>query len=294
VFLAVPLEDGQLPRAATLNPYVLGASATDVGHAGSYGRRDPYVARTAQSVDSRIRTALESGHFVLIVGASKVGKTRTAFEAVRDRWSQSRVVAPSLQAPLRRLAMWPPVRDGDDPLVLFLDDLHGYIASADPLRSSTLDLFFSRPGGVVAVATLRYEELQRLEEGAGELTKDVRALLDRARPYRVDLASTADDPDEQAAAQASYPDENLSRYGLGEQLTGGPALLEHYRRSSTDEVPAEYYVVRSAVDWARFPIGARLRILPNHACATAAQHGEYLVVLASRAIVARWPRFAGW
>jgi len=43
------------------------------------------------------------------------------------------------------------------------------------------------------------------------------------------------------------------------------------------------------------PIGARLRIMPNHACATCAQHDAYEVVRAgSRAVVARWSRFRGW
>ncbi|UWU80521.1 alanine racemase [Bradyrhizobium huanghuaihaiense] len=42
-------------------------------------------------------------------------------------------------------------------------------------------------------------------------------------------------------------------------------------------------------------IGAKVRILPNHACATASQHELYNVVSAgSRAIAARWPRMRGW
>lgn len=44
---------------------------------------------------------------------------------------------------------------------------------------------------------------------------------------------------------------------------------------------------------ARFPIGTRVRILPNHACATAAQHPEYWAVLPSGQ-VETWPRFYGW
>ncbi len=44
---------------------------------------------------------------------------------------------------------------------------------------------------------------------------------------------------------------------------------------------------------ARFPIGTRLRILPNHACATAAQHAGYAVIEGGR-VQARWPRFNGW
>ena len=45
----------------------------------------------------------------------------------------------------------------------------------------------------------------------------------------------------------------------------------------------------------RLPIGTRLRILPNHACATGAQHDLYHVVRpGSRALVGHWPRMRGW
>lgn len=43
----------------------------------------------------------------------------------------------------------------------------------------------------------------------------------------------------------------------------------------------------------RFPIGTRLRILPNHACATGAQHPAYHAVRADGQIKT-WPRFYGW
>jgi D-serine deaminase-like pyridoxal phosphate-dependent protein len=43
------------------------------------------------------------------------------------------------------------------------------------------------------------------------------------------------------------------------------------------------------------PIGTKVRILPNHACATASQHELYNVVTAgSDAIEAQWPRMRGW
>ena len=42
------------------------------------------------------------------------------------------------------------------------------------------------------------------------------------------------------------------------------------------------------------PIGTMLRVLPNHACSTAAQHPAYRVVAGSREIEADWPRFSGW
>ena len=49
-----------------------------------------------------------------------------------------------------------------------------------------------------------------------------------------------------------------------------------------------------AVDSARFALGTLLRILPNHACATAAQHDGYQVINEASQIEARWPRFSGW
>ncbi|MEM5342000.1 DSD1 family PLP-dependent enzyme [Paraburkholderia azotifigens] len=44
---------------------------------------------------------------------------------------------------------------------------------------------------------------------------------------------------------------------------------------------------------ARLPVGTRLRILPNHACATGAQHPAYHA-LSRDGTVSEWPRFYGW
>lgn len=42
------------------------------------------------------------------------------------------------------------------------------------------------------------------------------------------------------------------------------------------------------------PIGTRLRILPNHACATGAQFGHYTVIAEDGSITGQWPRINGW
>lgn len=47
-------------------------------------------------------------------------------------------------------------------------------------------------------------------------------------------------------------------------------------------------------DMAPFAVGTRLRILPNHACFTAAGHDAYHVVDGGRAVLARWERCNGW
>ena len=42
-----------------------------------------------------------------------------------------------------------------------------------------------------------------------------------------------------------------------------------------------------------FPVGTMLRVLPNHACATTAQHQEYCVI-ENKEYTGVWPRFNGW
>jgi len=42
------------------------------------------------------------------------------------------------------------------------------------------------------------------------------------------------------------------------------------------------------------PVGTLVRILPNHACATGAQHAAYHVVRGSRRVEERWERIRGW
>ena len=48
------------------------------------------------------------------------------------------------------------------------------------------------------------------------------------------------------------------------------------------------------MDFDRFPVGRRLKILPNHACATAAAYERYHVTDGSDHIVDVWERVNGW
>ena len=50
----------------------------------------------------------------------------------------------------------------------------------------------------------------------------------------------------------------------------------------------------SGAEMPDLPVGTHLRILPNHACATAAQHAGYHVLSATGGTPAFWPRFGGW
>jgi hypothetical protein len=72
-------KDGQLPRLSTLSSYRLGVSPSRYGSEDQRGT-DPYVRRNA---DDELDHALRNKPFVLVVGDSKAGKSRTAAEAAR-------------------------------------------------------------------------------------------------------------------------------------------------------------------------------------------------------------------
>jgi len=81
-------------------------------------------------------------------------------------------------------------------------------------------------------------------------------------------------------------------YGLLADLDGQPFAPALH----VTEVHQEHGVVHGvdAAAFERLPLGARVRIMPNHACMTAAMYDEYLVVDGDRTIMARWPRTNGW
>ncbi len=87
-------------------------------------------------------------------------------------------------------------------------------------------------------------------------------------------------------------------YGQPCALDGTP-LLDFVMSGANQEHGILSYVAtedssRPAIEIeTRLPIGTRLRILPNHACATATQFPEYDVLPASGE-VAVWTRFHGW
>lgn len=51
---------------------------------------------------------------------------------------------------------------------------------------------------------------------------------------------------------------------------------------------------RTPLPFDRLPVGARVRVLPNHACITSAAYDRYHVVDGSDEVIAVWPRCNGW
>ncbi len=82
-------------------------------------------------------------------------------------------------------------------------------------------------------------------------------------------------------------------YGLVCDLAGRP-----YPDLLVTEANQEHGIVAlrpgSGATMPELPLGTLLRILPNHACATSAQHDRYHVLDAAGTVTAEWPRFSGW
>ena len=80
--------------------------------------------------------------------------------------------------------------------------------------------------------------------------------------------------------------------GVCDATTG--ELIENVRVESTNQEHGIITARSGALDWSRFPIGGRTRILPNHACATAAAYDRYFVTEGTEHVVDVWERVNGW
>lgn len=72
------------------------------------------------------------------------------------------------------------------------------------------------------------------------------------------------------------------------------AVVEDVTVSSTNQ---EHGIITSrdgALDFDRFPVGSIVKVLPNHACATAAAYDRYFVTEGGEEIVDVWERVNGW
>ncbi|HSR73038.1 MAG TPA: alanine racemase, partial [Kiloniellales bacterium] len=82
-------------------------------------------------------------------------------------------------------------------------------------------------------------------------------------------------------------------YGLARDLLCGDSLPE----LQVVRVAQEHGIVAAPggdLPFARLAPGTRLRILPNHACMTAAAYDRYYLVDGSDAVVGEWDRVNGW
>jgi eukaryotic-like serine/threonine-protein kinase len=96
------------------------------------GRATPYVRRT---VDDALDATLDHSQLVVLVGDSKAGKSRTAFEAMRRQFPDRLLLVPASKQALAQLAA---LEVAVPAAVLWLDELDTYLG-ADGLTVQVLE-----------------------------------------------------------------------------------------------------------------------------------------------------------
>ncbi|HYI41573.1 MAG TPA: alanine racemase [Allosphingosinicella sp.] len=178
------------------------------------------------------------------------------------------------------------------------------VAAAEALRAAGLPapvvsvgstpgaLFAERLDGVTEIRAGVYMFMDLVMADLGVCAEEEIALsvLATVVGHRRDLGYLLVDAGGLAMSKDSGPARGKPCYGsLWDSATGLPLGLAI---ASTNQehglVPA------SEADFERLPIGAQVRIAPNHACMTAAAHERYHIVDGGTEVLAVWERCNGW
>ena len=220
-----------------------------------------YVPRDADTGEGGIRAQLSAaaqrGGFVLLVGGSSVGKTRTAAEALRAVLPDWRLVHPGGPAEVAAVAAALPPRT-----VLWLDELQRYLDGEHGLTGGTIRALLSAGHPVVIIGTLwpdRYTTWTA-RPGPGEADPHAREreVLDLATVIRLGEDFSPAEQDRARAAAARDPQLRAALatggYGLTQTLAAVPQLVARWEDARAAH-PYGWAVLTAALDITR--LGAR-------------------------------------
>jgi tetratricopeptide (TPR) repeat protein/energy-coupling factor transporter ATP-binding protein EcfA2 len=240
-----------------VNPLEVGIDPTAEKLSGG-GNLYPYLGR---KVDKELLDAMHKGlagegpWIVVVTGSSKVGKSRTLFEALRRcvGYRDVDLVAPVNGGALQQLAAERRVlTETGRPAVLWLDDLEPFLSQGMTLQ--TLRDWHRSVGEGLVVATYRGGGSDLRASGPGALATIAAEVLAHAREIQMQPT----DAPELTPARKQLPTNAIGaieEHGLGAYLVAVPALvqkLETARHSSIDpDCPEGAAVIYAAIDWAR-------------------------------------------
>ncbi|UUU30630.1 tetratricopeptide repeat protein [Streptomyces sp. CA-210063] len=179
-----------------------------------------------------IGRAADHGGFVLLVGGSSVGKTRSLYEAVRDRLPDWWLVHPADTGQIEQLLELP-----SGPLVLWLDELQNHLAGEHGLTAATLRALTAPPRRVLVVATLwpDYYDAYTAPHTSpkdGDRHRTERELLKLAEVVHVPTGFTT--AERERAQRIAATDERLrtalesTDFGLTQVIAGAPQLTHRW------------------------------------------------------------------
>lgn len=248
----------RLPRVREIaDPVAIGVHPA----APQNGNRVPaYVLRDR---DAMVRDALRASGFVLLVGDAAVGKSRTAFEAMRAVLPDHVLIAPDPDRPADATAAVTRAR-AERNCVLWLDNLQAFLANGAITRKDIAELLAGPDHHRVVLATLGAADEARLtgQLAGGDRTDPLiqvgQGVVEQAT-QRVFLDRLLTVAEEVRASQLAAADYRISdalryanRYGIGEYLVSGPKLHSQWEDAwARGHRPRAAALITSAVDCRR-------------------------------------------
>jgi cellulose synthase operon protein C len=241
----VASRSGRLPTVGEVPPYgIVGVSPS------KYLERDPDPPYVRRDIDKRLDDALVQQRFLVLVGHSKTGKSRSAFEAMRRLFPTSTLVVPfSSTRSLAQLIRDPPF-DVDSPFpVLWLDELDRYLGDPNGVDRALVHECMRSDRRMVLVGTISQRWRDRLADTPGAIGSAARAVLEHATQVELPSQLSAR---ELAEAERRYPDDAFGRGGrsIGEQAVLAHELERRYELGPA-AAPVGWALVRAAIDWRR-------------------------------------------
>jgi len=246
-------------RVADADPLQLGVHAA-ISVPGMLDEVPPeYVLRDVDAAEfglrERVADAARRGGFVLLVGGSSVGKTRSAVEAVKALLPDWWLVCPAGPGEAAVLAEPPVPRR----MVVWLDELQRYLDGEHGLTAAVIRAQLAGPCPVVFIGTLwpDYYTAYNTVPASGDEDSHARErqLLDLATVIRIapEFSPAEQDRARVAAARDSRLLVALDSpgYGLTQTLAAAPQLVARWENAD----PYARAVLAAALDIAR--LGAR-------------------------------------
>jgi lipopolysaccharide/colanic/teichoic acid biosynthesis glycosyltransferase len=249
------LVDPHPQQLCNLQLDALGAPISPLAEPWAIDGHAPYVARDG---DTKLTEQLQARQFVILLGQSGSGTTRTALEQARRLFEPLTTLAPLKATPdatdgsahtplveLLDLTLRLPWRVR--PYLLWIDDL-GHFMEHEVLPASLLRRWLEVNPERKIVATLKSGDQERLLEAAEPLKGRVEEVMKMTIPHRMRVEWSSE---EQQRARKKYPgikDDAAER--LAHHFSSGARVVRRYENAS-ESSPAGAAVIQPAIDWYR-------------------------------------------
>ncbi|MEE4218990.1 MAG: alanine racemase [Xanthomonadales bacterium] len=240
------------------------------GHRAGLEPRDPLLIEIGQFLQDSEGTALMG----VMTHAGESYECHSTQELEKHAELERRLCVQAADSLRSKGIMCPRVSVGSTPTALSAKSLQG----VNELRAGVY-VFFDLFQAGLGVCSLDDIALSVLTTVVSHKTSHRRLIID--------AGGLALSKDRGTASQAIDCGYGLVLRAESGKLIPGLQVVAANQEHGMIDLPAGF-------QFDQFPVGSQLRILPNHACMTAAAHGHYNVVDGDDLIIDRWQRCNGW